>query len=176
MLWCAPLLWFLKCPHCGTNKGISYHIISYRLAIKPTLTVCHWKFTTVPNVLAWFHFLTMGQLLKTWSQHNDIRALKFWRQARVTFPSPPPAPRTKISEISQSCAIPGCFIFIGCWIEFYPDTTDTGFFLIGYCVAHFLFFDWLISGSSQQNSRGALDSSTVRAARLMLARCGTFKH
>jgi len=26
MLWCATLLWFLKCPHCGTNKGISYVI------------------------------------------------------------------------------------------------------------------------------------------------------
>jgi len=40
----------------------------------------------------------------------------------------------------------------------------------------FLFFDWLISGSSQQNLKGALDSSTVRAARLMFARCGTLKH
>jgi len=31
--------------------------------------------------------------------------------------------------------IPGCFIFIGCWIQSYPDTTDMFFFLIGYCVA-----------------------------------------
>jgi len=31
MLWCEPLLWFWKCPHCGTNKGISYHIILYHI-------------------------------------------------------------------------------------------------------------------------------------------------
>jgi len=28
MLWCAQLLWFLKFPHCGMNKGI--YIISYQ--------------------------------------------------------------------------------------------------------------------------------------------------
>jgi len=33
MLWCAPLLWFFKCPHFGTNKGISYHIILYHIII-----------------------------------------------------------------------------------------------------------------------------------------------
>jgi len=37
-------------------------------------------------------------------------------------------------------SIPGCFIFIGCWIDSNPDT---GCFLIGYCVANFfLLIGW----------------------------------
>jgi len=32
MLWCAPAAVILKCPHCGTNKGISYLILNPRWA------------------------------------------------------------------------------------------------------------------------------------------------
>jgi len=49
-----------------------------------------------------------------------------------------PPPQNEIFGY-QSRAIPGCFIVIGCWIKSHPDTTDTVFFLIGYCVAHFIF-------------------------------------
>jgi len=83
------------------------------------------------------------------------------------------ARRTKLSDISQPRAIPGCFIFIGCWIKFYPDTTDTFFSSDWLLCSPFLLFDWLISGSSQ-NSRGALDSSTVRAAQP--AHVGALRH
>ena len=52
------------------------------------------------------------------------------------------------------------------------------FFLIGYCVAHFFFFDWLISGTSRQNSRGFGETCLIapwwgQRGQVMFVRCGT---
>ena len=83
---------------------------------------------------------------------------------------------TKLSE-DQSRAIPGCFIFIGCWIKSYPDTKDTLFSDWLFC-SPFLLFDWLITGTSRQNSRGFGETCLIpplwgQRSQVMLARCGT---
>src|SRR4029434_10381298 len=73
---------------------------------------------------------------------------------------------TKLSE-DQSRAIPGCFIFIGCWIKSYPYTTDTkDTFFSDWLFLFFLLADnWQLMAELQGIRGDVLDSSMVRAAR-----------